>query len=632
MPLLLSPFLLPLIALITVTPGPIAIQLGPLPVYWYGICYALGLAATYVMVRARPAAGPDARLVDNGMIFVAIAALIGGRLYHVIDQWPLYKDDLLRIVLPPYTGLGVYGGILDRDRRAVVLIRALERQPILALGGRRRAGPVHDAGDRRAGGTSSTRSCTGHRRLPWGIAIDCAHRVAALPLRDLPDRHDRLSSALPVRVGLRHRWARSLLWLVAPLARGAPGRPVPDLLIWYAPVRLALETLRTGNWTVLGVPTATIVSVLIIVGTLVVLAVRHRPGAADSDRWGDPPEPAVGAALAEVGVSADAPTGSGADEVAGLAVETTDEPTDGGGDRSPGRWSLTTWPLGGSEAALATTGSTPDAVSPSPATLPPDPGRARGGSPGGRPRGPRWLGRTPEAKASLLYRFLRLVARFACSGSFGSGSRRPARSTCPGGGYLLVGAAHRGWMDPFVVMHALPAAAARLVPGQRPVDLHVALARAPDPQSRRPAAGLARRDRRRRHVASARAVVGNGGVFVQMPEGTVCRAAGRIGPFRPGAALIAIRTGAPIVPLVMAGTEELYLGRRMATRVLPPTSARALLGDAWDGTLPAEGSREELELARSSPSASPRCSAPRWRPSSRGPWTRPGIRGGSGSG
>jgi hypothetical protein len=100
------------------------------------------------------------------------------------------------------------------------------------------------------------------------------------------------------------------------------------------------------------------------------------------------------------------------------------------------------------------------------------------------------------------------------------------------------------------------------------------------------------------HVAAARAVVRNGAVFVQMPEGTVSGPAGRIGPFRNGAALIALRTGATIVPLAIAGTEELYIGRRMASRVLAPTSPRELLGDTWDGTLPAEGSRAELELAR----------------------------------
>jgi hypothetical protein len=87
-------------------------------------------------------------------------------------------------------------------------------------------------------------------------------------------------------------------------------------------------------------------------------------------------------------------------------------------------------------------------------------------------------------------------------------------------------------------------------------------------------------------------------VFVQMPEGTVNGPVGRLGPFRPGAAVIALRTGATVVPLAMAGTEELYVGRRMASRVLPPTTARELVGEAWDGALPEPDSGAELELAR----------------------------------
>ena len=83
-----------------------------------------------------------------------------------------------------------------------------------------------------------------------------------------------------------------------------------------------------------------------------------------------------------------------------------------------------------------------------------------------------------------------------------------------------------------------------------------------------------------------------------MPEGTVSGPPGRIGPFRTGWAVIALRTDAPIVPLAIAGTEELYIGRRLASRVLPVTTARALAGLAPDAPLPAAGSREELELAR----------------------------------
>jgi hypothetical protein len=47
----------------------------------------------------------------------------------------------------------------------------------------------------------------------------------------------------------------------------------------------------------------------------------------------------------------------------------------------------------------------------------------------------------------------------------------------------------------------------------------------------------------------------------------------------------------------MAGTEELYLGRRMASQILPATTVRALAGLPDGAALPAEGSREELDMA-----------------------------------
>jgi hypothetical protein len=67
-----------------------------------------------------------------------------------------------------------------------------------------------------------------------------------------------------------------------------PGDLFFIFLIWYAVVRFLLETLRTGNWTFFGIPTAMLVSILTVVGSLIVLAIRHRPGAPD-DRWGEPP-------------------------------------------------------------------------------------------------------------------------------------------------------------------------------------------------------------------------------------------------------------------------------------------------------------------------------------------------------
>ena len=217
---------------------------------------------------------------------------------------------------------------------------------------------------------------------------------------------------------------------------------------------------------------------------------------------------------------------------------------------------------------------------------------------GGVREGLDWLGRQPEARASLLYRLIRLITRFVLFGLLRFRIETAGQELLPKGGYLLVAAAHRGWMDPFVVMHALPAEPRCWFLGSGPSTftsrwrerlVHRLGGLLPVWRGGLGVEG---------HVRSAHAVVGAGAVFVQMPEGTVNGPAGRVGPFRPGAALIALRTGAPIVPLAMTGTEELYLGRRMASRVLTPTSARELLGEGWDGRLPAPDSREELELAK----------------------------------
>ena len=80
------------------------------------------------------------------------------------------------------------------------------------------------------------------------------------------------------------------------------------------------------------------------------------------------------------------------------------------------------------------------------------------------------------------------------------------------------------------------------------------------------------------HVRSAMAVVDAGAVFVQMPEGTVNGPAGRLGPFRPGAALVALRTGATIVP-GDGGDWRLYIGRRMASRASSDDGPRAARRD-----------------------------------------------------
>ena len=277
------------------TPQPIAFAIGPLAVHWYGIMYAIGLALAFVVIeREARRRGLDTGLLANGFILIAFAALVGGRLYHVIDQWDArYKNDLLAIVLPPYSGLGVYGGIATGFLAAVLYTR-WKRQPVLGWADAAAPGLLVMQAVARWGNFFNQELYGPPTKLPWGIAIECANRTetwACPPVGTTPvDAHFVplfLYESLSGLVGA------VVLLMLARRARGLrPGDIVLLFFAWYGTTRFVLEPLRTNNWTLDGIPTASIISAALVVGALLLLAWRHRPGAAANDRKpADPPGP-----------------------------------------------------------------------------------------------------------------------------------------------------------------------------------------------------------------------------------------------------------------------------------------------------------------------------------------------------
>ena len=209
-----------------------------------------------------------------------------------------------------------------------------------------------------------------------------------------------------------------------------------------------------------------------------------------------------------------------------------------------------------------------------------------------------WLGRPPEVRAGIAFRLARAIARAVLLGVCGFRVDARGREHLPsGGGYLLLAAVHRGWMDPFLALDAVPVEPRVWTLGSGPS----AFDRAWKEWLLRRIGGVLPVWRGGvgidAHVAAARAVLERGGVFSTFVEGTIGGPPDRPTPFRQGAFVIALRTGAPIVPLAVAGTEVLYRGKRFATRLLPPVTMAELAGEAWAGT-PDPGTREELAVAR----------------------------------
>jgi phosphatidylglycerol:prolipoprotein diacylglycerol transferase len=281
-----------------VPPDPIAFQFGPLSIGWYGLCYAIGLAAAYVvLVRLARLAGEDPDVVGNGIIVVAVAALIGGRLYHVIDQWHLYANDPIKIVLPPYSGLGVYGGIATgtlagwwyaRRRRVPFARWADIVAPALFV--------MQAIG--RWGNYFNQELYGPATNVPWGIPIECAYRLQDVyPCSSLPEATTRFHPLFLYESLSGILGAAFLIWLGFRFrSRLRPGDLLLVFLIWYGLTRFALENLREDNWTFFGTPVAQIVSLAVILIGVIGLFVRHRRGHS-SDRPGSNPQASTWGAL-----------------------------------------------------------------------------------------------------------------------------------------------------------------------------------------------------------------------------------------------------------------------------------------------------------------------------------------------
>ena len=185
----------------------------------------------------------------------------------------------------------------------------------------------------------------------------------------------------------------------------------------------------------------------------------------------------------------------------------------------------------------------------------------------------------PTSRASRGYRLTLAVAGTIGKGIFGFRTQVTGRANLPRrsdgrieGGWIAAGMPHRTWVDPFVVADGLPVEPRLIFFGDGPAIFRSAWRR-----------WLVRRiggvipiwpggDRAaiETYLAAATAALDAGGVLCLFPETGPATPPGTARPLGSGLAYFAIRTGAPIVPLVLGGTHDLYRGRRFRLDILPP--------------------------------------------------------------
>ncbi|MCY7484353.1 prolipoprotein diacylglyceryl transferase [Paenibacillus alvei] len=103
---------------------PIAIQLGPLKVHWYGII--LGTAALVgllLAMREGKRFGISQDFFMDLLLFGVPSALIGARAYYVAFKWDEYKDNWVDVFKIWNGGIAIYGALIGAVICAMIYVR-----------------------------------------------------------------------------------------------------------------------------------------------------------------------------------------------------------------------------------------------------------------------------------------------------------------------------------------------------------------------------------------------------------------------------------------------------------------------------------------------------------------------------
>ena len=240
------------------------------------IAAGLVVGAYVATVEARRR-GENTEHVLNALLLGLPLALIGARAYHVIDQWSeVYSHDPARVFLINEGGIGIYGAVAGGILAIVIYTqwKGLKLSRWLDI-----AAPGLIIGQTigRWGNFFNEELYGKPTSLPWAIDIPPDKRILG---------YEGFSQFHPLFL------YESLLNLIAfgtmmYLGRRFAGRLRDGDMallygLFYGAIRLGLENLRIGNWTLGGVPTATVISAAAVVGCGGALLYRHwwRPRAA----------------------------------------------------------------------------------------------------------------------------------------------------------------------------------------------------------------------------------------------------------------------------------------------------------------------------------------------------------------
>ncbi|HZK70814.1 MAG TPA: prolipoprotein diacylglyceryl transferase [Clostridia bacterium] len=111
---------------------PIAFKIGSLEIYWYGIIIGIGFLVAMILAlrQCKKYDIPDEDVIDVVM-WGAIFAMLGAKIYYVVFNWSIYNN-ILEIFTSWQEGLAIYGGIIGATLGALICCK-IKKKDFLKL-------------------------------------------------------------------------------------------------------------------------------------------------------------------------------------------------------------------------------------------------------------------------------------------------------------------------------------------------------------------------------------------------------------------------------------------------------------------------------------------------------------------
>jgi phosphatidylglycerol:prolipoprotein diacylglycerol transferase len=254
---------------IVININPVIINLGALELRWYSLAIIMAIiAAVVITARQLKKKGIPIEEIQSLAPWMALGAILGARLFHVVDHWTYYVTNPLQIWQLQQGGMAIWGALIGGVVAAIIYGK-VKHVSLGRLGDALVPGLLVGFIIGRIGCIINGDAYGGITNLPWGFIY--THPDALIP--------DRLlgvpTHPYPVYDMI---WNASILVVVVRATRylKKEGLTFLAFLSLYSVGRLVLSFVRQENTFFLGLQQAQIVAIFVLAFSVIAIICQFR--------------------------------------------------------------------------------------------------------------------------------------------------------------------------------------------------------------------------------------------------------------------------------------------------------------------------------------------------------------------